>query len=210
MARLYFGYLSILSEITAADTPSYLRPSKIRGVALPSDYELVCFIQNISNADSSWVPERPACEWAGVYCNARQEVTEVNWGGKQLRGTPRWQHLPETLLSLDLGERSGECNHLCGEVDFCALSSKITGLSLELNKFSGELDLASLPQTLVDVFLQDNLFSGEVEFTSLPFALQRLDLSGNSELRGVLHRNKIPTTVSTIWIEGTKIRLKRD
>ena len=113
----------------------------------------------------------------------------IIWSGHGLAGTPSWEYLPDTLISLDLGpfcEMVRILNNLDGRVPFRSLPSKLEDLALRENMFSGSVELCFLPKQLRCMDLGFNNFEGEVIFTHLPSSMTVLDVEGNVQLRGRL------------------------
>eukprot|EP00008_Paramoeba_atlantica_P008288 CAMPEP_0201480282 /NCGR_PEP_ID=MMETSP0151_2-20130828/4789_1 /ASSEMBLY_ACC=CAM_ASM_000257 /TAXON_ID=200890 /ORGANISM="Paramoeba atlantica, Strain 621/1 / CCAP 1560/9" /LENGTH=203 /DNA_ID=CAMNT_0047862083 /DNA_START=73 /DNA_END=684 /DNA_ORIENTATION=+ len=187
--------------VSCADqSPIALKPGKIRGTSLPQEYYLSILIQHMS--DNRWLgKEGHACEWNGVGCNAERIITDLRWSGCGLRGTVPWEHIPETVLSLDFGKSEFEFgekfsrNNLQGTVNWGAFPRMLRELSLSHNKFEGEILFAELPATLRKLNLKSNRFSGVICFETIPKDLVFCDLTKNRDLRGKLDQTKLGGSV---------------
>ena len=168
------------------------RAGKVRGMKLPLEYDLAKFISEIENPYPSWSTATPACEWDGVKCNNKGDVTEINWSSRQLRGVLHWEHLPQSLILLNIHN-----NQLCGNVDFSALPRGLQRMWIGENLFSGELHFKDLPPTVTVLNASSCRFSGHVDFlsiqhSSLAKTASGFDLLNNPALKGTVSRNVIP------------------
>ena len=119
----------VMFERNADTTP--LRLGRMNA-HLPAEILILRFLGIVSMPSSSNFKTTltPACEWYGVRCNDAQNVERIDWHdmnsacetysriirGGNLRGTLRWEHLPVTVLALELYS-----NDLMGEVRLDAL-----------------------------------------------------------------------------------------
>ena len=98
--------------VRVADVPS--RPGKVRNAVLPQEYNMFRLLSNASFAEESWTEKTPACVWKHVECNNEGEVTKIQWTRYErvyvcvqeeervsLKGSLRWNFLPDTLISFD-------------------------------------------------------------------------------------------------------------
>ena len=76
------------------------RIAKVSAANLPQEYHLVRLLAEVHNLDESWSLHTPACEWEGVICLEREEVTRIEWGLLHLAGTMNLIHLPHSLYDL--------------------------------------------------------------------------------------------------------------
>ena len=182
--------------ICAESIPSSIR-GKIRGVRLPQEYVLERVVSHIHGKPSNWVTHTSACSWTGVRCNPSHEVSELNWSGKQLRGSIALYLLPDTLRIIHATN-----NQLNGDVALSDLPSSLQQLWLSHNYFDGEVDLRHLPSLLEHLFLDHNCFTEELSFSDLPKRLSRLHLhhnkfSGIADLTG-----RFPPTLWDLNLSG--------
>ena len=77
------------------------RIAKVSAANLPHEYHLVRLLAEVHNLEESWRHHTPACEWEGVSCNEREEVSHVDWGQLDLTGTMNLIHLPHSLYDKD-------------------------------------------------------------------------------------------------------------
>jgi len=190
------------------------------GAHLPPETLLVQFLENVDAPPSSFfkTTKISACEWYGVHCNDAQKVEKIDWhamhsahqnssailGGRKLRGTLRWEHLPATLLELQL-----YTNYLTGAVTLDALPRDLQSLNLASNTFSGTLDFADLPRTMIYLNFSFNDFQRALHFECLPQAVHELNLECNENLKGMYVIKKLPRFVR-ISIRETRIRAIRE
>ena len=196
---------------------SVTRASKVRGALLPQEYSLYQLIQNTTNTHVSWSASTVACEWDGAYC-IDDKVVRLNWSGRGIRGTLRWEHLPSTLLFFDAGEDSDFptfgnfymhdviCNSLCGELPFEVLPKSLEYLYVGRNKLIGSFNGKDLPHHLVELYLHDNEFDGTIHFPSLPQTLTVLCVSKNQYMSGVYVASQ-NRNLTLIW-DQTLIELR--
>ena len=168
--------------------------------ALPQEYKLLQFIENVSNRHTSWEADIPACEWHGVTCNEEGKVVKINWAMYKLEGTLEWKHLPDTILELHM-----ESNNLFGSIVFEDLPPHLEYLSLGTNHFTGGVNLQAMPKTMKDLLIGNNELSGSVSFCNLPDNLSFLYLADNRELSGTLLLSNLPTKLEKVYINRTKI-----
>mmetsp|Transcript_22827 Transcript_22827/g.31320 ORF Transcript_22827/g.31320 Transcript_22827/m.31320 type:complete len:197 (+) Transcript_22827:53-643(+) len=188
---------------TADSTRSAARPSKVRGAALPQEYELSVLIQEIEITSPTWSTATSACEWDGVQCDSLSKVTDLIWHRRRLAGKLKWDYLPRTLETIYVQE-----NELSGGVNLCGLPFGILLLHAAKNRFSGQLDFSSLPPNIKRLYLNDNLFSGEIKFDSLPKDMIMLYLQDNAQLSGKIERANLPRLLhsnSDLFQIGTRI-----
>ena len=166
----------IPSNTHSADetTKTRSRIAKVSAANLPQEYQLVRLLEKVHNLDESWSLHTPACEWKGVSCNERQEVSHVRWSVLDLSGTMNLVHLPHSLNNFDVPGSALE-----GTVPLTRLPSELRSLALYENRFAGELDLTSLPYCFEDLTLHSNRFNGTVCLTSLPASMQSVNLCEN-------------------------------
>ena len=189
------------------DTPT-TRPAKVRGVALPQEYQLTQFIQHVHHPHPSWNSETEVCKWDGVKCPWRADgpesvVRSIYWGHRELQGTLRWEFLPQSLV-----EFSVEDNKLTGEVGWQFLPGGLRYFNLGRNVFSGTPDFTNLPSSLRDMFLNNNKFHGSVKLNTLPANMQWQHLDENEHLTGDLEVCYLPFALRgrrTLVAGGTKI-----
>jgi len=180
-------------------TKTRSRIAKVSAANLPQEYLLVRLLAEVNNLDESWSLHTPACEWEGVSCNEREEVSRVEWGQLDLSGTMNLIHLPHSLYDFAV---SG--NALEGTVPLTRLPSELRSLTLYENRFAGELDLIFLPLCFEDLTLNDNRFNGTVCLTSLPVNMRNVNLSEN-RLTGPLDLTLLPPNISRVYISGNQL-----
>ena len=181
------------SGICTADVPS-TRLGKIQGSELPQEYKLDLFVRGIKNLNPTWNTNTPACEWHGVWCNEEGEVGAIDWKGCNLQGTFFWEHLPKSVLILDLSR-----HELCGLVEFELFPPKLETLRLSSNKFTGSIK--NLPVFMQVISVDDNCFTGELNFGLLPASLRFLDVSHN-ELSGTPQFGDIKSNLRRIYLRN--------
>ena len=123
------------------------RPSKVRGANLPQEYELVRFVENISNWDPSWTSSTPACDWTGVSCYNSQ-VRYIRWSYRKLGGSLQWKYLCDTTREFRAWR-----NELTGSVPLDVLPSEMKAIDISSNGLSGKMNLSHLPDAMVTQFL---------------------------------------------------------
>ena len=148
---------------------------KVRGASLPTEYELVRFVQDVENTQESWNTHTPACEWKYVKCNDAGEVTALSWDYMYIKGSLHWAYLPQSLMLLDLS-----VNLLLGKVETHFMPNNLDDINLEENFFEGGLDLQHLPQQLKELCVRSNELVGNISFAFLPANIEVLILSHNS------------------------------
>ena len=188
---------------------------------LPPENMLLRFLEKVDMPSSNLYKTTsiPACEWYGVRCNDAQNVERIDWHdmnsackaypdvfwGGNLRGTLRWEHLPVTVLWLELYS-----NDLRGEVRLDALPRDLQRLNLSWNSFSGTLDFTDMPKTLTHLNFSRNYFQLALHFEHLPRGIHELFLNDNVNLQGKYNADKLPTGViigtGTFFIRDTKIK----
>ena len=147
--------------------------------ALPEEYMLSHFLQNVKNPQSSWNTNNTACAWYAVKCNVDREVTVINWFDLGLQGTLHWRCLPRGLKKLYL-----PTNDLTGLLVVEELPRNMRVLDVCNNKFFGNLNFRALPDTMQSLTLAFNNFDGHIELNHLPSQLKNLCLSHNPNLEG--------------------------
>ena len=180
-------------------TKTRSRIAKVSAANLPQEYLLVRLLAEVNNLDESWSLHTPACEWKGVSCNEREEVSCVEWGQLDLSGTMNLVHLPHSLYDFAVPG-----NALEGTVPLTRLPSELRSLALYVNRFEGELDLTSLPLCFEDLALNHNRFNGTVCLTSLPDSMQSVNISENC-LTGPLDLTLLPPNISRVYISGNQL-----
>ena len=136
----------------SSDTPqansvrSCTRPSKVRGVSLPQEYELARLIQNVETQHPSWSTATPACQWHRVKCNQEKKVSEISWSHSSLSGELHLSCLPLSTTLFSVAD-----NKLTGSVDLTHLPEVMHRLNLSRNRFSGHPDLTRLPHKMEEL-----------------------------------------------------------
>ena len=189
--------------ISPCFTRDTVRAGRVRNFALPQEYDLVRFTQDMHNIHHTWTVHNPACSWAQVVCTTPGEVAYVLWHEASLSGSPTWGSVPHTVTYLDL-----TMNRLSGPVEFASLPNQLRFLNLSKNEFSGPISLSGLPPFLSLIDLNRNKFSGEVLFHTLPLQLTCFDISWNSDLVGSVDF-RAPLVIKKEWVEGTKIKVEK-
>ena len=190
----------------AADaTPPAARPGKVKGVALPQEYELAKFVRDVRNPHPSWDTHTPACEWNGVECDESKSISEVSWYSRALKGSLHWLYLPRTIQRARV-----MTNQLGGDVDFSALPELLLNLWVQNNLFTGELDFAHLPPNIDVLNVSNCQFTGFVDLSCLVHSnlakpVAGFDITGNPGLNGTIARSHMPTrawwNIPPSWIQ---------
>ena len=188
------------SFANAADNIPSSRLGKIRGVHLPTEYELEKLIRGVQNPHSSWSANTPACEWHEVTCNEEGDVTRIEWSGLGLRGTLDWKHIPKTAKYVDVMN-----NEIEGTLELSALPRELEKFWAGENKLSGSLQFCDLPPTLEILNLSENYFTGHADLSCLPSELRGMNISGNKGLRGTVHTSNLSETLTYRCVRNTKI-----
>ena len=185
-----------------ATEDSSSKPSKVRGTALPQEYELEAFTRNMAPHHVTWNTHIPACQWKGVKCDDDTEsiVTHISWIYYSLVGNPRWEHMPITLTAISL-----LANQLQGLVCLHQLPLVMANYSVSYNLFNGPLDFSQLPSSLYRLQLENNQFSGNIDLSCLPFDLVSLGLAGNPMLVGTVRKNSFPKNLMYFTYSETNI-----
>ena len=206
-------------------------PGRIRGAALPQEYDLARFVKNLEGLHPTWCTNVTACKWSGVTCNEMDEVTALDWTNSDYvpkvyptRGLVVWKYLPLTLIDLHLDN-----DDLTGEVEFrclpqslklCNLSSNrffgrfdpqflpplIEKLYLNQNDFTGQINLTKLPPNLTDMWLEHNKFDGTIDLCHLPLNLRVLDVS-NNHFSGKLDFRNLPDFFVELYAQDNNFEL---
>ena len=188
----------------SSDTPqadsvrSGTRPSKVRGVSLPQEYELARLIQNVETQHSSWSTATPACQWHRVKCNQEKKVSEISWSHSSLSGELHLSCLPLSTTVFSVAD-----NKLTGSVDLTHLPEVMHRLNLSRNRFSGHPDLTRLPHKMEELYLIQNQFSGNVCLTQLPTNLRIMALNRN-HFEGTLDLEHLPLSMAGLFLEENK------
>ena len=77
---------------------------KIRGACFPPEIELALFTKYLKNTDFTWNSHVPACKWSGIRCTdltMSDAVTDLDWGFRNLQGTPQWGHIPSSVRRIN-------------------------------------------------------------------------------------------------------------
>ena len=164
--------------------------AKVRGAAVPPEYNLVRLTQRIENPKESWHTNTPGCEWDFVSCNEQGDVINITWIFIGLQGSLCWEYLPKQLMILSL---TG--NHLKGEIPLSDMPYDLEFINMGENEFGGSIELQHLPPTLEYLYLHDNLFDCQIKFTLLPKSLLELVLHKNGKLRGELDVSLLPESL---------------
>ena len=221
----------IRSEATASlpgSVPSHSTsraPGRIRGAALPQEYDLARFVENLEGLHPTWRTNVTACEWAGVTCNEMDEVKTIKWGSTsgyfslvhgEIRGSVAWKYLPVTLTSLNIdGDKlRGEVvpkliptklktlsfshNQFFGVLEMHFLPSSLEELYADHNELTGNINLTDLPPNLEELWLEENNFEGGVDLCHLPTKLLVLDFSCN-HLSGTLDFRSLPDSLAELY-----------
>ena len=169
--------------------------------ALPQEYKLLKFIENVSNRHTSWKADTPACEWDGVTCNEEGKVVKIRWQNRLLEGSLEWKNLPDTLLELSM-----HSNNLFGSIVLEDLPPHLEYLSLGTNHFTGGVTLQAMPKTMKKLLIGNNELSGSIRFGDLPDNLCFLYLADNADLSGTLMPSELsPTLEASVYTDRTKI-----
>ena len=176
------------------------RPSKVRGVSLPQEYELARLIQYVENQDPTWSTAQPACKWRQVRCNGEKEVEKMYWSSLKLCGQLQLSYLPLSTRSVDIAD-----NKLTETVDLTHLPEAIRRLNLSRNRFLGEADLMKLPNEMEELYLIQNQFSGNICLTQLPRNLRSMALNGN-QFEGTLDLEHLPFKMESLFLEQNRFR----
>ena len=211
----------LLPNTYAADDALPARPAKVRGNALPAQYDLARFRQNITNLHPTWTTYNDITSWYGVTCE-EGEVTEIHWNGMSLQGTMKWAALPPTVVQFDAGQNAvvGTLetetlplnlhrlrmyqNRLAGFLNFSALPPEIQYVNLASNFFTGGLTLEALPTTLCRILLQGNAFSGELDLSALPPKLDSMGLHDNN-LEGPVELRFLPESLGVLYLSLNRL-----
>ena len=167
--------------------------------ALPQEYKLLKFIENVSNRHTSWKADTPACEWDGVTCTEEGKVVKIRWESRFLEGPLEWKHLPDTLLELHM-----ELNNHFGSIVLEDLPPRLEYLSLGNNRFTGGVNLQAMPKTMKKLLIGNNELSGSVNFCNLPNNLSFLYLADNAVLSGTLPHSGVSSRLM-IYAGRTRI-----
>ena len=210
--------------VSAADfdyTTPLTRSGKVRGSVLPTEYELVRFVRNVSHSEPTWTPNTEACEWYGARCDDERILLELNWASIGLRGPLSWENMPRSLEhfrgsrnklggSLPLGCLSEKIHtlylsdcELVSQLDLSEMPRIMKILCLAENNFEGSIDLNHLPHDLNVLILSDNQLSGEISLNYLPPSLMDLRLSSN-EFAGEVSLTNLPRTLIRIRLSGNR------
>ena len=103
------------------------RIAKVSAANLPQEYHLVRLLAEVHNLDESWSLDTPACEWEGVGCNEREEVSRMEWGQLDLSGAMNLIYLPHSLYDFDARQ-----NALEGAVPLTRLPSELRSLAIKI------------------------------------------------------------------------------
>ena len=197
--------MSLLLYEAADVAPSAARAGKVKGVALPQEYELAKFVRDVKNPHPSWDTHTAACEWDGVECDKSKSIVDLRWRQRELNGTLHWLYLPRTIQQARL-----LMNRLGGDVDFTTLPQPLTCMWLQHNFFTGEPDFAHLPPNIDVLNVSSCRFTGFVDLsclqhTTLMKPTAAFDITGNPGLRGKIARSHMPTQacwkIPASWIE---------
>lgn len=197
-SSLNTGVLCLDDEIVIPPS-KILKLGKLRGAVLPVEYDLLRLIENITNPHNSWMGDTPACEWMGVVCNEKLQVTKIEWGLMKLQGTIIWSALPNSLRDLSLLN-----NQLTGHVDLTHLPEGLNELWIMQNYFSGSVDLTCLSCGLNKLFMSNNEFVGSVDLTQLPDSLMSLSLSRN-HLTGSIDLMCLPHEMKYLYLNNNEL-----
>ena len=173
---------------------------KVRGVQLPSEYELARFVQTFANRHPTWDASVSTGSWKGVVCDKNENVQDIYWYGYKLNGNVSWEYIPNSVKHLSLAN-----NELHGSVDIAALPRNMKGLQLQENEFSGVLELEALPPTITDANFSLNKFSGTVDLCHLPHSMKELRLNDNIDLSGFVYIRDLPDSLRTFGWQRTNI-----
>ena len=178
-------------------------PGRIRGAALPQEYDLARFVENMEGLHPTWCTNVTACEWAGVKCNDKGEVTALDWTNPDhvprehgARGSVAWKYLPLTLIELNLDN-----GDLTGEVEFRCLPQSLKICDLSSNCFFGKFDSRFLPPLIEHLYLNNNKFTGHINFTNLPPNLTVMWLEGN-KFEGAIDLCRLPLSLRVLDISN--------
>ena len=195
---------------------------KVRGAVLPQEYILAQFTRNMTFAEHTWKTENPACGWAGVQCQNGEDVSNIQWEGRSLRGVPEWRELTlPQLLYLELGtyftgnQLSGNItwswlpksllvfvvdnNEFTGSVETSCLPSALQTFSLNLNQFVGTVNFSGLPKSIVRAQFESNKFTGSVALEALPLNLQCLYADRNN-FSGTVDLTRLPINTRSMYL----------
>ena len=99
-------YFSSALTYRMCDVPaSRPRLAKIRGTALPQEYDLERLVAGIPDPHSSWTADTPVCEWDGVICMSRGTPTSLRWSSHASRmkgGTVYLQFMPVSIQTFSV------------------------------------------------------------------------------------------------------------
>ena len=158
------------------------------------------------------------CQWRGVRCNPRGDVTQVAWEFAGIHSEIKLSMLPEnlTLLNLYSSQIRGEldlsavprnfrhaylgCNLFDSTVQLDTLPASLEWLFANDNRLHGTLSLTQLPRRLQKMDFSVNMFVGTVDLRSLPDSLEELILSQNS-LQGVPNLNALPKRLTILRLQ---------
>jgi len=198
---------SMLS-LSGRDDGSDLRRGKVTALLLPQEDMLERFLSNVTEKHDSWrttkknwfgrVERISACSWLGFTCNEHQQVENIHFTRKRLKGSLQWEYLPPTILSCNVAEHD-----FTGSLSLHALPSRMIELKAKGNKFSGELCLTRLPDTLTYLNLAKNLCEGSVDVTQLPAGLISILLSQNN-LSGNVDLSRLPQHLKTLILSDNE------
>uniref|UniRef100_A0A7S4KKR7 Leucine-rich repeat protein n=1 Tax=Paramoeba aestuarina TaxID=180227 RepID=A0A7S4KKR7_9EUKA len=160
-------------------------------------------------------------QWLNVTVNDFQEVTHIDWDGRQLfhreGGTIDMHWLPDTVQTFKIAHRnvhgtidtfdlprgllefSTRSNPLSGTFDVSGLPRGMASLVIGISNLSGSFDLTALPPTLTFCAAYQSDFSGTLDFSQLPEPLEYLNLSGN-HFSGEIDLSELPLALASLII----------
>ena len=163
--------------------------------ALPQEYHLAQFLQDISNKHLSWNTETPACKWDGVLCEDDLKIKRIQWWGRALRGIPRWVYFSNVLSERVWFNR----NQLMGQLPLELFPPKLKKFSAPRNLFNGTLNLREVHENLEELTLIGCNFQGAIALHELSFGLVSLDLSRNGFSGGL--------NLGSVWDQSRILKL---
>ena len=212
--------MNILISVRNSDSTS-TRLGRLNAL-LPPEYSLVQILQNVDlpQSDIFNSTSTPACKWFGVRCDHKGNVVGIEWRNMasaqqrltltqalipnfsrafNLRGIPRWEYLPSTLIALELYVNYD----LFGEVPLEVLPTKLEYLDISVNMFSGILDFAELPKNIKTLYLHANCFERVLHLEDFPQSISRLCMS--NIMSNILHGAsslRLPNDQQFLWMKG--------
>ena len=147
----------------------------------------------------------PVCDWFGVACDAKGDVTEARWDDMvHLSGSLCLEYLPETVLVFTLINNGDKKDTVEGTIETAKLPVDMEIFTLQGHNFQGSVDLTAFPEKLYEIDASMNALTGDMNLEKLPPRLELLNLKSN-QFYGTVNLERLPQSLRFLQLSDNQM-----